>query len=118
MCIVFKSIKRPALFLASFIAIYFLAFQLGFSYTNISHFLSKQAESSKYLEFNKTESQGAEFKFDPNLNLYYHSNLIEQIVFSKLHVSETCSFITYAKVIFVSTELYDLFHQWKYHLVA
>src|SRR5690606_40264089 len=60
-------IKRPALFLASFIAIYFLAFQLGFSYTNISHFLSKQAESSKYLEFNKTESQGAEFKFDPKI---------------------------------------------------
>ncbi|HEY8367033.1 MAG TPA: hypothetical protein VIL57_07785 [Bacteroidia bacterium] len=114
----YKSIKRPALFLASFIAIYFLAFQLGFSYTNISHFLSKQAETSKYLEFNKTESQDLEFKFDANLNLYCFSNFIEQIVFSNLQFSETCSFITYAKVILVSTELYDLFHQWKYHLSA
>ncbi len=114
----FKNLKRPALFLASLIAIYFLAFQLGFSYTNISHFLSKQAESSKYLEFNKTESHDAEFKFDSDLNLYYHTDLSEQIVFSNLQVTKTSSFITYAKVIIVCSDLYDLFHQWKYHLVA
>lgn len=112
----FKNLKRPALFLASLLAIYFLAFQLGFSYTNISHFLNKDSQSSKILEFNKPESKNFELKYDSNLDLYYYFNLGESILFSKPLIAESKSYFSFTKLRFVDLDLYDLFHQWKFHL--
>lgn len=112
----FKSIKRPALFLASFIAIYFLAFQLGFSYTNIFHFLSKESQSSKILEFNKPEFQNFKLEYESKLDLYYYVDLGESILFFKPLIPEFKSYFSLTKFRFVGIDLYDLFHQWKFHL--
>ena len=112
-----RNIKSPAVFIAGLFAIYFLAFQLGFSYTNISLFLTKHSTSAKILEFNKPESSEIECndftKFDWALPSFM-PHFIE-FVQEDVHVNPNKFNTHYFKP--HSSELYLFLHQWKFHLV-
>lgn len=102
---------------AGIIALLFLAFQLGFSYTNIAHFIAHQPDKAEILEFNKTESSSINFDFDAHSFIFINPESPTFLVQLESCITQEYSYFT----LFLNTfkdPLYQLFHQWKIHLIA